>query len=119
MTMVQIGEGRSLFSRQEQCSVCIGQSAEFEVVFAGTTQLGELKYLLCGTRDKATGSGGRSLSVECGKRIVTVRLENGSKGCECRISASQWNGFKSDLCNEITDALSCPAGTPLIEDPVV
>jgi len=119
MVIAETVVGKSLCIEQVQCSVAI-RLGQLEIVFAGAKQLVDLKWVLCGTRTEATGSGGSGLSVEQGDDGVVVVLQRAGDTQRCQLSLAQWEQLRrGNLCNAITDALSFRGGSPLIADPAV
>ena len=111
--------GQRLCIEQMQCSVTIG-IGRLEATFAGVEQLGNLKWVLCGARSEATGSGGATLCVERGSHGVGIVLQRAGDMRRCQLLLAEWDRLrKGDLCNAMTDALSCRGGSPIIADPAV
>lgn len=119
MVVARTAIGEPLCIEQQQCSVVV-RLGQFEVVFAGEEQLVGLKWLLCGTRSEAVGSGGATFSVKGGNHGVTITLQSGKGTRECQLLRKDWDHLtRGEFCNAITAALNCPSATPLIQDPAV
>ena len=118
MTMVEIGEGRSLWASRDRGCVTLGLG-RVEVEFVGD-DLDELRWWLQGSRNKQVisgSNGGRIAHSSIEAAFVMIAVSSGETEEECELSRTKWGSFVREVVNEITAARVAVTSRPIIDDP--